>query len=104
MHCIYNSNKMKGTTIGMIVGIVLAVVIAIVVVLVLVFAKATERWCFADDDYQYRDPQEKRRPHTQAQVYRFIISHLLFHTLVVLLTFTIIECGHFEISRMNCII
>jgi len=64
---VYNSNKMKGTTIGMIVGIVLAVVIAIVVVLVLVFAKATERWCFADDDYQYRDPQEKRRPHTQAQ-------------------------------------
>jgi len=64
---IYNSNKMKGTTIGMIVGIVLAVLIAIVVVLVLVFAKATERWCFADDDYQYRDPQEKRRPHSQAQ-------------------------------------
>ena len=74
---IYNSNKMKGTTIGMIVGIVLAVLIAIVVVLVLVFAKATERWCFADDDYQYRDPQEKRRPHSQAQVYRFIISHFI---------------------------
>lgn len=64
---VYNSNAMKGTTIGMIVGIVLAVLIAIVVVLVLVFAKATERWCFADDDYQYRDPQEKKRPHTQAQ-------------------------------------
>jgi len=64
---IYNSNAMKGTTIGMIVGIVLAVLIAIIVVLVLVFAKATDRWCFADDDYQYRDPQEKRRPHTQAQ-------------------------------------
>jgi len=64
---VYNSNAMKGTTIGMIVGIVLAVVIAIVVVLVLVFAKATERWCFANDDYQYRDPQEKRRPHSQAQ-------------------------------------
>eukprot|EP00092_Neocalanus_flemingeri_P039239 GFUD01042718.1.p1 GENE.GFUD01042718.1~~GFUD01042718.1.p1 ORF type:complete len:383 (+),score=84.20 GFUD01042718.1:162-1310(+) len=64
---IYNSNAMKGTTIGMIVGIVLAVLIAIVVVLVLVFAKATERWCFADDEYQYRDPQEKRRPHSQAQ-------------------------------------
>ena len=74
---VYNSNAMKGTTIGMIVGIVLAVLIAIVVVLVLVFAKATERWCFADDDYQYRDPQEKKRPHTQAQVYKFIINHLL---------------------------
>ena len=100
---VYNSNKMKGTTIGMIVGIVLAVVIAIVVVLVLVFAKATERWCFADDDYQYRDPQEKRRPHTQAQVYRFINSHLLFHILPSFHTCRVKEYQHLAISKLHYI-
>ena len=41
-------------------------------VLLLIFAKSTERWCFADDGYQYRDPQDKRRPPSHAQVYRFI--------------------------------
>ena len=42
-------------------------------VLLLIFAKSTERWCFADDGYQYRDPQDKRRPPSHAQVYRFIL-------------------------------
>ena len=36
----FNSNKMKGTPIGMIVGIAFAIIIAIAVVLVLVFSKA----------------------------------------------------------------
>ena len=63
---------MKGETIGMIVGIVLAVVLVVFVVLLLLFARATGRWCFADDEYGYQDPMDpKRRPRTQAQVYRF---------------------------------
>ena len=34
----------------MIVGIVLAVVLVVFVVLLLLFARATGRWCFADDE------------------------------------------------------
>jgi len=59
---VYNSGKMRAATVGMIVGIVLAVLVVIFIVLITGFAKATERWCFADDEYQYRDPQDKRRP------------------------------------------
>ena len=44
-------------------------------VMLLIFARSTERWCFANDDYQYRDPQDKRRPVSHAQVYRFIKSY-----------------------------
>ena len=71
---LYNSGKMRAATVGMIVGIVLAVLVVIFIVLITGFAKATERWCFADDEYQYRDPQDKRRPQgpNGNQVYRFI--------------------------------
>ena len=64
------------------VGITLGVLVLFIVggVLLLIFAKSTERWCFADDAYQYRDPQDKRRPPSHAQVYRFklTMSHTLF--------------------------
>jgi len=64
----YFKNALKGETIGMIVGIVLAVVLVVFVVLLLLFARATGRWCFADDEYGYQDPMDpKRRPRTQAQ-------------------------------------
>jgi len=65
---VHDSDSMRGETVGMIVGIVLAVVVVILVVLLLLFAKATSRWCFEDDEYNYQDPRDpKRRPHTQAQ-------------------------------------
>ena len=56
------------------VGIVLGVLVLFIVgsVLLLIFAKSNEMWCFANEDYQYRDPQDKRRPVSHAQVYRFI--------------------------------
>jgi len=64
----------------MIVGIVLAVVLVICIVLLLLFARATGRWCFADDEYGYQDPMDtKRRPRTQAQVYRFSLSLALVY-------------------------
>jgi hypothetical protein len=70
--CFPLRDALKGETIGMIVGIVLAVVLVVFVVLLLLFARATGRWCFADDEYGYQDPMDpKRRPRTQAQVYRF---------------------------------
>jgi len=60
---VYFRDAMKASTIGMIVGLVLAGLILIVVVMLLVFAKATDRWCFADDEYGYQDPRDhKRRP------------------------------------------
>lgn len=61
-------DALTGETIGMIVGIVLAVVLVVLIVLLLLFARATGRWCFADDEYSYQDPMDpKRRPRTQAQ-------------------------------------
>ena len=61
------------------VGIVLGVLVLFIVgsVLLLIFAKSNEMWCFANEDYQYRDPQDKRRPVSHAQVYRFIMRELL---------------------------
>jgi hypothetical protein len=65
---LYDSDALLPETVGMIVGIVLAVIVVILVVLLLLFAKATSRWCFEDDEYNYQDPRDpKRRPHTQAQ-------------------------------------
>ena len=54
-------------------GIVLGVLVLFIVgsVLLLIFAKSNEMWCFTNEDYQYRDPQDKRRPVSHAQVYRF---------------------------------
>ena len=56
------------------VGITLGVIVLFIVgaVLLLVFAKSTERWCFANDDYRYMDPQDKRQVPSQAQVFRFL--------------------------------
>ena len=61
------------------VGIVLGVLVLFIVgsVLLLIFAKSNEMWCFTSEDYQYRDPQDKRRPVSHAQVYRFIRSSRL---------------------------
>ena len=79
----YDDGNLKGSMIGVIVGVVLAVVLLIVAVALLVFAKATSRWCFADD---YDNPSNAKshprsqvggggaRPaNQQAQVYRFYI-------------------------------
>jgi hypothetical protein len=69
----------------MIVGIVLAVVLVVFIVLLLLFARATGRWCFADDEYGYQDPMDpKRRPRTQAQVYRFTQTFALHYIFTVL--------------------
>jgi hypothetical protein len=77
----------KGSMIGVIIGVVLAVILLIVAVGLLVFAKASGRWCFADD---YEDVNAKQNPRSQmgrgpmppanqqAQVYRFIP---FFHSL-----------------------
>jgi len=65
---VYFRDSMRAGTIGMIVGLVLAGLILIIVVMLLVFAKATERWCFADGEYGYQDPRDqKRRPPSQSQ-------------------------------------
>lgn len=66
---IYNSGSYTANEIGMIVGITLGVIVLFIVgaVLLLVFAKSTERWCFANDDYRYMDPQDKRQVPSQAQ-------------------------------------
>jgi len=66
---IYDNGNYTKEEIGMIVGITLGVLVLFIVggVLLLIFAKSTERWCFADDGYQYRDPQDKRRPPSHAQ-------------------------------------
>ena len=68
--------------IGVIVGVVLAVILLIVAIALLVFAKASNRWCFADDDY--KNPNDARaHPNSRSggggmrrpanQVYRFIL-------------------------------
>ena len=71
-HC--DNDVMSSHYICFPVGIVLGVLVLFIVgsVLLLIFAKSNEMWCFANEDYQYRDPQDKRRPVSHAQVYRFI--------------------------------
>ena len=64
-------------TVGIPLGILFLLLIVGTVVLT-VFAKSTGRWCFADDDYQYRDPQSNKRPPTHAQVYRFTLNSYSF--------------------------
>ena len=68
-------------TVGIPLGILFLLLIVGTVVLT-VFAKSTGRWCFADDDYQYRDPQSNKRPPTHAQVYRFTLNSYSFLRLV----------------------
>ena len=60
----------------------LAVLLILLTVALLIFAKSTGRWCFADDDYQYRDPQSNKRPPTHAQVYRFTLNPFSYLILV----------------------
>ena len=77
----YDDGNLKGSMIGVIVGVVLAGVLLLVAVALLVFAKATSRWCFADD---YQDPADAKshprshvgRANQQPQVYRFILFKL----------------------------
>ena len=54
---VYDDGNLKGSMIGIIVGVVLAVILLIIAVGLLVFAKATSRWCFADD---YDDPSNAK--------------------------------------------
>ena len=68
-------------TVGIPLGILFLLLIVGTVVLT-VFAKSTGRWCFADDDYQYRDPQSNKRPPTHAQVYRFTLNPFSYLLLV----------------------
>jgi len=60
----YDDGNLKGSMIGVIVGVVLAVILLIVAVALLVFAKATSRWCFADD---YDNPSNAKS-HPRSQV------------------------------------
>jgi len=46
----HDNGQLKGSLIGVIVGVVLAGILLIIAVALLVFAKATSRWCFADDE------------------------------------------------------
>ena len=55
----YDDGHLKGSTIGIIVGCIVAVILLVAAIALLVFAKASNRWCFADDDYQYRDPKSR---------------------------------------------
>lgn len=66
---IYDSDRLTNSEIGYVVGGVLGglAVIIIIAVLLVIFLKSTERGCFANDDYQYRDPQDKNRPPSHAQ-------------------------------------
>merc|ERR1712012_407811 len=68
---VYDSGRLTANQIGMIVGIVLGVLVLMIIVaaVLLIFAKSTERWCFANDDYQYRAPQDKRVPPSHDQVH-----------------------------------
>jgi hypothetical protein len=74
----HDNGQLKGSLIGVIVGVVLAGILLIVAVALLVFAKATSRWCFADDDEPNTKPSRGPGPRSrtagnqQAQVYRFI--------------------------------
>jgi len=54
----YDDGNLKGSLIGVIVGVVLAVILLIVAIALLVFAKASNRWCFAEDDY--KNPNDAR--------------------------------------------
>ena len=61
--------NIKFTLVGIVLGVL--VLMIIVAAVLLIFAKSTERWCFANDDYQYRAPQDKRVPPSHDQVHRF---------------------------------
>jgi hypothetical protein len=69
VHRTFHPDRLTNNQIGMIVFIVLGVLVLFIVgsVLLLIFAKSNEMWCFANEDYQYRDPQDKRRPVSHAQ-------------------------------------
>ena len=85
----YDNGHLKGSTIGIIVGVIAAVILLIAAIALLVFAKASGRWCFSEDDYRYREPADKRnqprgpghgpgQPRQQQQVYaRFNYKHFL---------------------------
>ena len=81
----HDNGQLKGSLIGVIVGVVLAGILLIIAVALLVFAKATSRWCFADDEEPNTKPSGPVRGgrggagggNPQAQVYRFILSFKL---------------------------
>ena len=86
----HDNGQLKGSLIGVIVGVVLAGILLIIAVALLVFAKATSRWCFADDEEPNTKPSGPVRGgrggggNPQAQVYRFILSfklNLRYYTL-----------------------
>ena len=88
----HDNGQLKGSLIGVIVGVVLAGILLIIAVALLVFAKATSRWCFADDEEPNTKPSGPVRGgrggggNPQAQVYRFILSfklNLLYYTLCI---------------------
>merc|ERR1739838_192635 len=47
------SNLSAGTIAGIVLGTIAGIILFLGSIILLIFAKATERWCFADDDYQY---------------------------------------------------
>lgn len=64
----YDDGNLKASTIGIIVGVIIAVILLVVAIGVLVFAKASNRWCFAEDDYNYNDPANpKSHPRNQGR-------------------------------------
>merc|ERR1739838_906251 len=56
------SNLSAGTIAGIVLGTIAGIILFLGSGCLILFAKATERWCFADDSYEYRDPQEHRIP------------------------------------------
>ncbi len=56
----YDNGALPASTIGIIIGVILAILILLIAIAILVFAKRSGVWCFADEDYDYRDPKDPR--------------------------------------------
>ena len=111
----HDNGQLKGSLIGVIVGVVLAGILLIIAVALLVFAKATSRWCFADDEEPNTKPSGPVRGgrggagggNPQAQVYRFILSfklNLRYYTLSVYFVFLLrcfLSCSFFSMSPIK---
>lgn len=67
----YDNGALASDTIGIIVGVVVAVLLLVLVIGLLLFAKASNRWCFANE---YREPGQSK-PHSAMDQGRGQRSH-----------------------------
>ena len=61
----YDNGVLASDTIGIIVGVVVAAVLIAIVAALVIFAKASNKLCFADDR-EYDDVRNGKRPHSHA--------------------------------------